>query len=100
MSKRDAEIYREAARMVAEEDWNGHPQVHWYCCEAIGFIARLHHEYRLDSLIKNFAALLGPRYADINRAWWGPGCIEANRARRVIALCLMAAIAEDDDDAA
>jgi hypothetical protein len=95
MSKRDAAIYREAARRVIAMESHG-------CCHAIA-MACISRYMGWSVVQERFGDVFSPLR---KRAfWWGdpytkydtPHGMNASRKARVIALCLAAAMAESGD---
>jgi hypothetical protein len=93
VSKRDAAIYREAARMIAEEETT-------FSCIAVRDAAMSRESYELTPIAVRYAEMFSPfdeRLVSTFDFEPSDRCDEASINHRVIALCLAAAMAETGD---
>lgn len=89
MSKRDATVYLEAARIVADDSMHTR-----CCCPAIQFTTGWNKTG--EAFVKRFSIFKPPR-ASYGWWWFGHPGEPDNREQRILALCFAAAMAEAGD---
>ena len=89
-----SEVYRKAAKEVADLPFmNGHR----CCCGAIRTALQDASKEVREGAVARFAEVFKPRGKNIEYYWFGDYEDVENQEPRVLALCFMAAIAEDEE---
>lgn len=82
-----SEILREAAQLIAEQSMN-------YGCSAVGYAFGYESHMHAKTVASDYFRLFEPDSCELY--WFGFMPTKKNQNRRVIALCLAAAIAESE----